>query len=469
MTDTLSRPKGGDQDVPQDVGAPAPQKLKRSIGVVGGTLLTLSCVTPASSLFVLVPGTFQTLGTGTGMVLAIAMVLCIGVAFCYSELGTLVPSAGGEYAMAGTTVGRFSGWLVFIQALICVMIIPPIIALGTAEYLAPLFHVDAKLAGAAVMLAATVMGLFDLRANAWITGIFLVLEVIAASLVAFLGFWHTHRSASVMLHPSLADGHGHNSAIALGTMVAGLAAALFITQGFSTAVYLAEEMDRPQRTVPRTVLWTLALGSLVILVPTIAITLGAPSLDVLAQGDVSGMVKGWSNSAVGTFVSLCIALAIINAAIVMVIQNSRVLYASARDRAWPEPVNRALGDLSKRYGAPWISTLAVGVPGAVLCFVPVDTLSGVTGVAVTLLYGFVAVATLGARRGRHKETSAWRMPLWPAIPVAILAVLAYVLYQQTVRDLLVTLGITAAAALYWLLYLRPRPDTRWVIAVPEDE
>ena len=33
-------------------------KLTRSIGVVGGTLLTLSCVTPASSLFVIVPDSF---------------------------------------------------------------------------------------------------------------------------------------------------------------------------------------------------------------------------------------------------------------------------------------------------------------------------------------------------------------------------------------------------------------------------
>ncbi|MFC5907434.1 APC family permease [Streptacidiphilus monticola] len=466
MTDTLSRPQDGAFDA-----APGgnPPKLKRSIGVVGGTLLTLSCVTPASSLFVLVPGSLQTLGTGTAVVLAVAMVLCIGVAFCYSELGTLVPSAGGEYAMAGTTVGRFAGWLVFIQALICVMIIPPIIALGTAEYLAPLFHVNNQVMGALVMLAATVMGLLDLRANAWITGIFLVLEVIAAGMVAVLGFAHSNRSASVMLHPTVTDGHGHSSVVNLSLMAGGLAVALFITQGFSTAVYLAEEMERPHRTVPRTVLWTLGLGSLIILLPTIGITLGAPSLDVLSSGDIAGMVTQWSNSAIGTFISLCVALAIINAAIVMVIQNSRVLFASSRDAAWPAPVNRAFGSLSKRYGSPWISTLAVGVPGAILCFVNLDTLSSVTSVAVILLYAFVAIAALGTRRGKHKDAAAWRMPGWPVVPVLILAVLGYAAYEQTVKALVITLGITAAAALYWVFYLRPRPDTRWVITVPEDD
>ena len=460
MTDTLSRPV---EDVDPAAAAP-PQKLKRSIGVVGGTLLTLSCVTPASSLFVLVPASFASLGTGTALTLLIAMVLCVGVAWCYSELGTLIPSAGGEYAMAGHTVGRFAGWLAFIQAVIVVLIVPPIIALGTADYLAPFVQVNPKVMGAAVMLAATVVGLLDLRANAWITGIFLCLEVAAASLVAVLGFAHSNRSASVLVHPHLVAG-----AVPWSVVIVGLAGALFITQGFSTAVYLAEEMDHPQRTVPRTVMWTLVIGSAVILVPVVAITLGAPSLKALAGGDIGGMVTAWTNSTIGNIVSLCVALAIINAAIVMVIQNSRVLYSSARDKAWPEPLNRAFSTLSKRYGAPWISTLAVGVPGAVLCFANLDTLTLVTGVAVTLLYGSVAIAALFTRHGKHKASSAWRMPVWPVAPVLILIVLGYVMYKQDHGALLITGGITAAAALYWVFYLRPRSATRWVITVPEDE
>ncbi|MEY9969186.1 amino acid transporter [Streptacidiphilus sp. MAP12-16] len=469
MTDTLS-PAVTATAAPQDrQQAAEPQKLKRSIGVVGGTLLTLSCLTPASSLFVIVPLSFATLGTGTAMAICIAIALCVGVAFCYSELGTLIPSAGGEYAMAGQTIGRFSGWLAFIQALIVVMIVPPIIAMGTAAYLAPIVNVDPKIMGAAVMLLATLMGLLDLRANAWITGIFLCLEVIAAGLVAVLGFTHTQRSASVLLHPEIAAAHGTGSPVSALTIVAGLGAALFILQGFSTAVYLSEEMENPRRTVSRTVLWTLGIGSAVILIPTAAITLGAPSLDALAGGDISGMVTSWSNSAIGTFVSLCVALAIINAAIVMVIQNSRVLYSSARDRAWPEPVNRAFGNLSKRYGSPWIATLAVGIPGAVLCFVPQTTLNNITCVAVVVLYMFVAIAALASRRGAHKERAAWRMPLWPTIPALLLIGLGYILYMQDTKALIYTLGITVVAALYWVLYLRPRPESRWIITIPEDE
>ncbi|WP_281506310.1 amino acid permease [Amycolatopsis sp. FBCC-B4732] len=123
---------------PPDTAATAKAKktLTRSIGVGGGTLLTLSCVTPASSLFVLVPPLFADLGTGTALAIALAVLLCVGIAFCYSELGTLVPSAGGEYAMVTTVANRFAGWLTFMLSFIVILVVPPIIAIGVADYLA---------------------------------------------------------------------------------------------------------------------------------------------------------------------------------------------------------------------------------------------------------------------------------------------------------------------------------------------
>ncbi|MGR3872359.1 APC family permease [Streptomyces graminifolii] len=470
MTDTLSTAGAAvseaTSDSPQSQSK-NPQQLKRSIGIVGGTLLTLSCVTPASTLFVVVPDLFGSLGTATALTIAIGSVLCIAVAFCYSELGTLIPSAGGEYAMVSTLAGRLAGWLVFVLSLLVVMIVPPVIAMGTADYLAPIAHLNPSMTGAGVMLLATLAGLLDLRANAWITGIFLVLEVIAAGVVALLGFTHSQRGIGSLTSMQVAGPHGHTDTVTAMLVVSGLAIALFVTQGFSTAVYLSEELENPRRNVARTVLATLAISTVIILVPVVAITMGASDLSTLTGGDISTMVTAWSNSAVGTFVSLCVALAIINAGIVMVIQNSRVLFASSRDKAWPQPVNTLFSKLG-RFGSPWVATLAVGIPGAILCFVNLDTLYGVTGVSVTGMYLLVAVAALLSRRGHHRHTHAWRMPLWPAMPILLIAVLAYILTQQETTYLLWTGGIVTAATLYWALYLRPRRETRWLISLPEE-
>ncbi|MEV4602883.1 APC family permease [Amycolatopsis sp. NPDC049253] len=440
-------------------GTSAPRELTRSIGVTGGTLLTLSCVTPASSLFVLVPPLFADLGTGTAPAIALAVLLCVGIAFCYSELGTLVPSAGGEYAMVTTVLNRFAGWITFVLSFIVILVVPPIIAIGVADYLAPVVHLDPSLAGAAVMLASTVMGLANLRSNAWLTGVFLAIELIAVVVVSVLGFAHADRSPAVLLRPSL-DGV---SGVGLVTVIAGLAVALFVVQGFSTAVYLAEEMREPHRTVSRTVLWTLGISALVILVPVVAITLA--DTGSLGEVDLTALVVSWSGSTLGTIISLCIAAAIVNAVIVMVIQNSRVLYASGRDRAWPDPVNRALSVVSSRFGSPWVATLVVGLSEAVLCFVPVETLSGVTGVAVVALYLAIGITVLGARRAAHRGPHVWRMPGWPVIPAVVVLALGYVLVEQTALDLGITTAVLVVSGGYWFFYLRRRTD-RWLVTVP---
>ncbi|MEV0071362.1 amino acid permease [Amycolatopsis sp. NPDC050768] len=213
----------------------------------------------------------------------------------------------------------------------------------------------------------------------------------------------------------------------------------------------------------RTVLWTLGISALVILVPVVAITLA--DTGSLGDVDLTALVVSWSGSTLGTVISLCIAAAIVNAVIVMVIQNSRVLYASGRDRAWPDPVNRALSVVSSRFGSPWVATLVVGLSEAVLCFVPVETLSGVTGVAVVALYLAIAITVLGARRAAHRGPHVWRMPGWPVIPVVVVLALGYVLVEQTVLDLGITAAVLVMSGVYWLCYLRRRSG-RWLVTVP---
>ncbi|MFJ1709653.1 APC family permease [Kitasatospora sp. NPDC088346] len=443
--------------------------LPRSLGVFGGVMLTLSCVTPASSLFIVVPPLLGSQGSGTVITLLVAAVLSLGVGFCYAELGTLVPSAGGEYSIVGQLLGRLTGWLVFVISLVSLLVIPPIIALGTAGYLSSVVSVDPALAGAAVMALAVAVGVLDIKSNALITGIFLGIEVLAAALVSVLGLTHVKQPVSSLLHAVVPDGQGGTGPFTTGVLISGLAVALFTYNGFGTAVYLSEDLKDPRRSVARTVLWSLLAGVVLITVPVAAVCLGVDSPDQLAAGDLVAIVDSWAGSTVGSFVSLCVAAAILNAVIVMVLQNGRVLYASARDRSWPDPVNRALGSLHPRWGSPWIATLAIGLPGIVLALaVPIEALLGFTGVVVAVIYLLLGCAALTARRARHRATPAWRMPLWPVVPAVTIAALAYSLTQQSARDLVTTALVLLAGIAYWFGYLRPRAATHWVLSLPAD-
>lgn len=456
----------------RDVGSAQPSTagLARVLGPVGAVLLTLSCITPASSLFILVPELFAGQGTGAPLTIVVGIVISIAVGACYAELGTLTPSSGGEYAMVDGLLGRFLGWLTFMMTIAMLVVIPPVIALGTADYLSDIVQVNPQLAGCAVMLVATATAVLDIKSNALVTGVFLALELIAAAVVAVFGFAHTQRPWSVLVHPEVHPATAGQSTFTVALLVSGLAAAMFVVNGFGTASYLAEEIRDPRRNVARTVFWSLFLGAAVIIVPSVAAVVGTGSTEELSTSAFPDMVRAWAGSTTATLIDLCVALAILNAVIVMVLQNARVVYASGRDLAWPAAANRALTRLHPRFGSPWVATLAISLPGAALAyFADLTTLYEATGAILAVVYVLMALAALAARRKNHRSRPAWRMPLWPLAPLVVLASVGYVLYEQAGRDLAITGAVIVIAALYYVLYLRRHPQDRWRVTAPAPE
>jgi len=448
-----------------DPAARTPARLTPVLGVTAAVLLTISCITPASSLFIIVPELLATQGSGVVIALVLGLVVSVAVGACYAELGTRTPSSGGEYAMITHTLGRTLGWLTFAMTAALLVVIPPVIALGTADYISAIADLDRATTGAVVMLLATCTAVLDVRANALVTSCFLALEVLAAAVVAFLGFSHAERSVTTLVHPqALTD--GGLSPFTLGILMSGLAVAMFVVNGFGTASYLAEEMLEPRRDVARAVFGSLFVAAVVIIVPTAAVVVGAGSLEDLGVLTFPDFVEGWAGPRVAAAVSAAIALAILNAVIVMVLQNGRVLYASGRDQAWPARVNKALTWLHPRFNTPVVATLAVAVPGAVLAYlVDIESLLGVTAVMVAAVYLLLAIGALGARRTPH---AGWHMPWWPLAPVVVIAALTYALSQSAAIDLWITAGVVVTALVYEALYLRPRRGTRFLVDARDD-
>jgi amino acid transporter len=446
------------------------RRLMRVLGPGAAVLLVLSCITPASSLFIIVPELLATQGSGAVLTIVAGVVISVAVGACYAELGTRTASSGGEYAMVTQTLGKAAGWLTFSLAGVLLWIIPPIIALGTADYLADLVSLDRGMAAAVVMLLATGTAILDVKANAVVTGVFLALEVVAAVVVTVLALGHLERSPAELVVPHVSGVNGLEP-FSLALLVSGLAVGTFVVSGFGTAAYLSEEIVDPRRNVARVVFWSLGLGAVIILVPTAATVLAVDDLGALATGDFSLFVREWGGDKVAVAVNVGIAIAILNAVIVMVLQNGRVVYASARDRSWPAPVNRALTRLHPRWSTPWLATLVIGVPGALLAWkVEIEALLGLTSVVISVMYVALAVAALRVRGKRAgTDTDAWRMPLWPLPPLLVIGAVGYALLGSAPVDVLITGAILAVALAYYLFYLARRPGERFVVVDPTDE
>ena len=58
------------------------------LGVKAAILLTISCITPASSLFIIVPTLLASQGSGVVLTILAGVLVSVGVGACYAELGT---------------------------------------------------------------------------------------------------------------------------------------------------------------------------------------------------------------------------------------------------------------------------------------------------------------------------------------------------------------------------------------------
>jgi amino acid transporter len=451
-----------------------PRSLRRCLGTFGVLFLTLSVATPASSVFVIVPGMLQVAGTGAVWALLLAGIVCVATAFVYAELSSAWPVAGGEYVMVAHTLGPMAGFVMLGINVFNNLLFPPVAALGVsaiAAYVVPgLAPVPVAVA---VMAVSTILGVLNIRVNALITGIFLGVEVLALAVIVVLGFADAVRPVTEMLvHPVMPAGDAlvpaSVASIGLATSIA-----IFALNGYGVAVYFGEEMHEAPRRIARAILAALAATLLLEGLPVLAGLIGAPDLHafLIAEDPFGALVAGSGGSALGQWVALGIVVAIFNAIIAAILATARFFYSTARDRAWGRPLDRWLAALHPRFDSPAIGTLLIGGVGIACCFLPLRFLLVLSGAGLIAIYAGISLAVVV---GRHKGSSAhahYRMPLYPLAPLTTFVALAYVIWTswQDVAEgrpgLIVTAGQILLSALYYWLVLRRRG--LWRPHIPE--
>jgi amino acid transporter len=108
------------------------QQLSRGLTFKENILITLSAVTPASSVFIIVPAIINGIGGASALAFLIGAPIGVFVALCYAELSS-VPDHGGEYAFVARTLGKPAG--LFLLNLVSGVLIIGVIASGKGQYL----------------------------------------------------------------------------------------------------------------------------------------------------------------------------------------------------------------------------------------------------------------------------------------------------------------------------------------------
>ncbi|MSY94895.1 MAG: amino acid permease, partial [Actinobacteria bacterium] len=340
------------------------QELARSLTLRENILITLSTVTPASSVFIIIPSLIVGLAGGSVAAMVIAAFLAIFVGLCYAELSSRWPISGGEYTWAARLLGKPMGFGVLTLSLMAGILIISVIGSGVGTYLSVVWDgFDSPWTTIIVIVITTVVACFTIKTNAWVTGIFLGLEVLAVLVLVVLGFSDIQRGLDTFVTPQTLGASGGLEPVTWGVLFSLVSVALFAYGGYGTAVFYSEETKNASKTMARAVMVSLLVTVLVELLPVMAVILGADSLESLMASDtpMNDFLVQRGGETVNMLVSIGIAIAVFNAVIAIQIQNARLVFASARDRSWPVGVDRLLGSINPRTKSPIAATVLVGV------------------------------------------------------------------------------------------------------------
>jgi amino acid transporter len=182
---------------------------------------------------------------------------------------------------------------------------------------------------------------------------------------------------------------------------------------------------------------------------------------------MSYLIRSLGGDRLVTIVTLALVATFFNILLAGLLEYARILYSSARDRAWPAALSRVLARIHPRIRTPLVATLAIGAAALTLTAVS-DYAAAVTFASLTVVatFALIALAALVSRLRQPHLARPYRMPLWPLPPLLALVGVAVTVLLQTGRDLAIVAGILAAGLLYDALYLRPRRDTHWILLDP---
>ena len=365
--------------------------LKREVGVFGATMMGLGSMV-GTGVFVSIGVAAGVIGPAVILAIALAALVAACNALSSAQLAASMPVSGGTYeygyAYLAPWLGFTAGWM-FLCAKTASAATA---ALGFAGYLLQLlglqsFVVPIAIAAVAALTAIVAMGIS--RSN------FTNIVVVSVTLFA-LGFFVL---ASV---PGMRSEHwlpffqpSRDDAEAWTSFLQATALMFVAFTGYARIATLGEEMRNPTRNIPRAIIVTLIISSLIyIAVGAAGIgTVGADRLAEAAAMEVAPLViaaKTFNLPIAYWIVGIGAVTAMLGVALNLILGLSRMLLAMGRRRDMPgffAEVNSS--------GSPVPAIIAVGIGIAALALIGnVETTWSFSAFTVLIYYAITNLAAL---------------------------------------------------------------------------
>jgi basic amino acid/polyamine antiporter, APA family len=345
-----------------------------------------------------------------------------------TELGTMLPRAGGWYVYSRRAFGDYGGFVVGCSDWVMQSVAIGYLAVAFGEFaceLLPALGGRVKLVAIACMCLLMLLNWLGLRTGCWtqeLTSLIKALALIgfvAACFVAVPSAAHADASAHAGLVTLPKGG------LLLGIVIA-LQAVVVTYDGWYAAIYFAEEDEDPVRNLPRSSIGGVLACVVIFLLVNLALLHVLPMHQLVTSqvpaADAAKSIIGSRGKDVILVVSMLAAISTINAILMI---SPRILFGMARDGLMP----RWMTFINKG-GTPAAPLLLCTVlAGAMILSGDFEALIAVASFLFVAVYlsGFSALFVLRAREpGLSRPFRMWGYP-WTNIGISLASVLFLVL------------------------------------------
>ncbi len=314
----------------------------------------------AATFFMVSGGTYGTEdivhGAGSGKAILILLLTpllwSLPTAFMIGELSSALPFEGGYYAWVRRAMGNFWGfqeaWLSLVASIFDMAIYPTLFV----AYLTRMFpwfqenHRGVAVALGVVIVCAilNIMGVKVVSTTSlWL---FFALSAPFAAIFVLAPF-KIHALANAVTKPTTSN----------VDILGGLLICMWNYMGWDNASTIATEVERPQRTYPRAMLWAVVIVCITYVLPFAAMWitgLPASAWETGAWADIAQLMGGPVLRIALVAGGMMSGFGMFNA---LVMSYSRLPLAMAQDGMLP----KVFGKLHKKSRAPWVAILALAI------------------------------------------------------------------------------------------------------------
>ncbi|QUG99577.1 amino acid permease [Saccharopolyspora erythraea] len=450
----LLRTKSIEQSI-RDTDEPN-SKLKKSLGAFDLTVFGVAVVVGAGIFSVAASTAGNMAGPSVSLAFIMAAVTCGLAALCYAEFASTVPVAGSAYTFSYATFGELIAWIIGWDLVLEFAVAASVISKSWSSYLAEVLG----LAGAdlspvttvgpvtvdwgAMFIAGliTVLLVAGTKLSSRVNQVITAIKVTVVLVVIVVGIGYVDSGNYTPFIPPAAPSAGADagatgldqsllsvlfggagSTYGMFGLLAAASTVFFAFIGFDIVATAAEETRDPKRDMPRGILGSLVIVTVLYVAVSLVVT-GMSHYTTLKDrpdGSSATLATAFADHGVtwvAGFISVAAMIGLMTVVMVLIMGQSRVLFAMSRDGLLPKAASKT----SER-GTPARATAFVGVVVALVSgLFDTNVLAELVNVGTLFAFAMVSVGVIVLRRTRPDLERGFRTPFVPVVPV--LAVLA---------------------------------------------